>query len=113
MLRTPVMLRPKMVSALVMCVGLMGQFFYGVVSRHFCKLGVSRVASHGLCLVGCNDVLDYALGEAYVTLVDGLNHGHSVHGLHLNVGESAAYTILLSEEGDFFALRGSDDLPIW
>jgi hypothetical protein len=49
------------------------------------------------------------LGEAFITLADSFNHGHSIHGLHFNVGESAAYAVLLSEEGDLFALGGGDN----
>jgi hypothetical protein len=67
------------------------------------------VAGHGLCLAGRNGVLDFMLGEAFITLADGLNHGHSIHGLHVDIGESVAYTVLLSEEGDFFAPGGGDD----
>ncbi len=67
------------------------------------------MASHGLCLAGCNCLFDVTLGEAFVTLVDGFNHCHSIHGLHVDVGESVAYAVLLSEEGDFFALGGGDD----
>ncbi len=86
-----------------------GAVFDSVVPHHLNELGVSRVDGHGLCLAGCNGVLDFELGEAFVMLMDGLNHGHGVHGLHVNVGESAAYTVLLSEEGDFFAPRGGED----
>ncbi len=98
-----------MVRALVVCAGLMGQFFDSVVSHHFHKLGVSRVAGHGLCLAGRNGVLDFVLGEAFVRMADGLNHGNGIHGQHVNVGESMAYNIFLSEEGDFFAPGGGDD----
>jgi hypothetical protein len=69
------------------------------------------VTSHVLCLAGCNGIFDFALGEAFVTLVHGLNHGLSVHELHVNVGESVEYTVLLLREGDFFAL-GIGDNPI-
>ncbi len=89
--------------------GFHGAVFDNVVSHHFYELGISRVAGHGLCLVGHNGVLDFALGEAFIMLVDGLNHGHCVHGLHVNKGESAAYAILLSEEDDFFAPGGCDN----
>jgi hypothetical protein len=104
--RTPVMLGSKMVRVLVMCVGLMGQFLIVLFLTIFTNW---TSAGHGLCLAGHNGVLDFALGEAFATLADGLNHGHGVHGLHVDVGESTAYTILLSEEGDFFAPGGGDN----
>jgi hypothetical protein len=57
-----------------------------------------------------NSVFEFAFGEeAFVTLTDGLNHGHGIHGLHVDVGESAAYAALVSEEGDLFALGAGDD----
>ncbi len=87
-----------------------GAVFNSFVSHHFHELGISRVASHGLCLAGHNGFFDFVFGEAFMTLADGLNHGHGIHGLHVNVGESVAYTVLLSEEGDFFALGGGDNL---
>ncbi len=40
-----------------------GAVFDSVVPHHLHKLGVSRVDGHGLCLAGCNGVLDFALGE--------------------------------------------------
>jgi hypothetical protein len=67
------------------------------------------VAGHSLCLAGRNGIFYVALGEALVTLADNLNYGHGVHGLHVDVGESAAYAVLLSEEGDFFAPGGGDN----
>jgi hypothetical protein len=89
--------------------GFDGAVFDSVVPHNFHYLGVSRLAGHGLCLAGHNGILDFALGEAFVMLADVLNHGHGVHGLHVDVGESAAYTVLLSKEGDFFAPWGGDD----
>ncbi len=89
--------------------GFDGAVIDSVVPHHFHKLGIIRVANHGLCLAGCNGVLDFMLGEAFVMLADGLNHGHSIYKLHVNVGQTTAYTILLLEEGDFFAPGGGDN----
>ena len=86
-----------------------GAVFDSVVSHHFLELGVSRVSGYSLCLAGRNGVLDFALGEAFVTLTDGLNHGHGIHGLHIDVGKFAAYAVLLLEEGDFFTPGGGDN----
>ncbi len=72
-----------------------GAVFNIVVSHHFHELGISRVASHGLGLAGCNGIFDFMLGEAFIMLADNLYHGHSIHGLHVNVGESAAHVVLL------------------
>ncbi len=63
--------------------GFDGAVFNSVYSHRFHKLGISRVASHSLGLAGRNGVFDYMLGEAFVTLADGLNHGHGVHGLRV------------------------------
>ncbi len=89
--------------------GFDGAVFNCVVSHNFHKLGTSRVVSHGLRFAGHNGIFDFALGEVFVMLVDGLYHGNGVHWLHVDVGESTAYAILLMEEGDFFALGGGDD----
>ncbi len=70
--------------------GFDGAVFKGVVFHHFHELGIIRVASYGLRLAGCNGVFDFTLSEAFVTLANGLNHGHGVHGLHVDVGESVA-----------------------
>ncbi len=91
-----------------MWAGFYGTGFNSVVSHHFQKLGFSRVASHGLGLVGRNGFFDSMLGEAFITLAHGLNHGHSICGLHVNVEKFVAYAILLSGEGDLFALGGGD-----
>jgi hypothetical protein len=86
-----------------------GAVFNSIVSHHFHKLGISRVASHGLGLVGRNGVFDFTLGEAFIMLAEGLNHGHGIHGLLVDVGESAAHALSFSVEGDLFVLGGGDD----
>jgi hypothetical protein len=72
-------------------------------------LGISWVANHGLSLTGGDGILDFALGVAFLALADGLDHGHGVRGMHVDVRESATHTILLAMEGDLFALGGGDD----
>jgi hypothetical protein len=67
------------------------------------------VAGHGLGLACSSGVLNFALGEAFVSLGNGLNHCRSIRGLHVDVGEATAHAVLLSVEGDLFALGGRDD----
>jgi hypothetical protein len=59
-----------------------------------------------LCSSG---ILNFVLGEAFILLANGLNHHNSIRGLHVNVGEATAHVVLLSVEGDLFALGGCDD----
>jgi hypothetical protein len=49
------------------------------------------------------------LQEAFVALVDGLNHCHGQCGLHVEVGKATAHTIWFTVEGDVFALGGSNN----
>jgi hypothetical protein len=86
-----------------------GAIFDSVASHHFKELGISWVANHGLGLTGSNGILDFVLGVDYLALADGLDHGHSVCGMHVDVWESATHIILLAMEGDLFALGGGDD----
>ncbi len=86
-----------------------GAIFDSVASHHFEKLGIRRVANHGLGLAGSNGILDFTLGVAFIALADGLDHGHGVCGMHVDVQESATHAILLAMEGDLFALGGGDD----
>ncbi len=67
------------------------------------------MANHGLGLAGSNGILDFALGVAFIALADGLDHGHGIRGMHVNVRESMTHTILLAMEGDLIALGGGDD----
>jgi hypothetical protein len=89
--------------------GFDGAIFDSVASHHFKELGISWVANHGLGLAGGNGILDFALGVAFIALADGLDHGHGVCGMHVNVRESRTHAILLAMEGDLFALGGGDD----
>ncbi len=90
-------------------VGFDGAIFDSVVSHHFNELGFSWVANHGLGLAGGNGILDFALGIAFIVLTDGLVHGLGVHGMLVDVWESATHAILLAMEGDLFVLGGGDD----
>ncbi len=75
--------------------GFDGAIFDGFISHHFQELGISWVAGHGLGLAGRNGILDFALGEAFVTLADGLDHCHGRLGLHVNVREATAHAVFL------------------
>ena len=90
-------------------VGVDQEVFDRVVSHHFEELSIGGVAGHGLGLVCSNGILNFALGEAFILLANGLDHRHSIRGLHVNVGESTARAVLFSVEGDFLALGGHDD----
>ena len=70
------------------------------------------MAGHGLGLACSSGILNFALGEAFILLANGLNHRNSIRGLHVDVGEAMAHAILLSVEGDLFALGGHDN-PIF
>jgi hypothetical protein len=83
--------------------------FDNFISRRFQELGVSRVAGHGLGLACRDGILDFALGEAFVTLADGLDHCHGCLGLHVDVREATTHAVFLSVEGDLFAMRSSDN----
>ncbi len=89
--------------------GFDGTFFDSSISHHFQELGVSWVAGHGLGLACRDGNLDFALGEAFITLADGLDHCHGRLGLHVNVREATAHTIFLLVEGDLVAMRSGDD----
>ncbi len=89
--------------------GFDGAIFDGFISHHFQELGISWVAGHGLGLAGRDGILDFALGEAFVTLADSLDHCHSRLGLHVNVREATAHAVFLSVEGDLVAMRSGDD----
>ncbi len=60
-------------------------------------------------LAGRNGILDFTLGEAFVMLVDGLDHCHGRLGLHVDVREATAHAVFLSVEGDLIAMRSSED----
>ncbi len=60
-------------------------------------------------LASGNGILDFALGVAFIVLVDGLDHGHGICGMHVGVWESSTHAILLAIEGDLFALGGGGD----
>jgi hypothetical protein len=89
--------------------GLDGAIFDGFISHHFQELGISWVASHGLGLAGRDGILDFALGEAFIMLADGLDHCHGRPGLHVDVREATAHTVFLSVEGDLVTMRSGDD----
>ncbi len=89
--------------------GFDGAIFDSFISHHFQELGISRVAGHGLGLACRDGILDFALGEAFVTLADGLDHCHGCLGLHVDVREAMAHTVFLLVEGDLFAMRSGDD----
>ncbi len=91
--------------------GFDGKIFDCVASHHIKELGISWVVNHGLGFAGGNGILDFALDVAYIVLVDGLDHGYGVCGMHVEVQESMTHTILLAMEGDLVAL-GGDDNPI-
>ncbi len=67
------------------------------------------MAGHGLGLACSSGIFNFALGEAFISLANGLNHHNSIRGLHVDVGEATAHAVLLSVEGDQFALGGCDD----
>ena len=83
--------------------------FDRVVTYHFEELGVGGVACHGLGLACSSGILNFAFGVAFILLANGLNHSHSIRGLHVDVGESTAYAVLFLVEGDLLALGGRDD----
>ncbi len=91
--------------------GFDGAIFDSVTSHHFEELGISWVANHGLGTAGGDGILDFALGVAFIMLADGLDHDHSICGMHVNVQESETHAILLVMEGDLFAL-GSGNNPV-
>ena len=80
-----------------------------VVTHHFGELSVGGVACHGLGLLCSSGVLNFAVGEAFILLVNSLDHSHSIRGLHVNVGESMAHAVLFLVDGDLLALGGHDD----
>ncbi len=89
--------------------GFDGAIFDGFISHHFQDSGVSWVAGHGLGLADRDGILDFALGEAFVTLADGLDHCHDRLGLHVNVREAMAQAVFLSVEGDLVAMKSGDN----
>jgi hypothetical protein len=72
-----------------------GAIFDCVASHHIKELGISWVANHGLGFVGGNGILDLVHGVAFISPADGLDHGHGICGMHVDVRESAAHAILL------------------
>ncbi len=89
--------------------GFNGAIFDGLISYDFQELGISWVAGHGLGLAGRNGIVNFALGEAFVMLADGLDHCHSCLGLHVNVREATAHAIFLLVEGNLVTMRSGDD----
>ena len=89
--------------------GFNGEIFDSFISHHFQKLGVSGVASHGLGLVCCNGILEFALILSFVALADGLGNCYGLLGLHVDVGEATTHAIFLLLEGDFFAVGSGDN----
>jgi hypothetical protein len=85
------------------------EFFAGFITHHFQELGIGWVAGHGLGLACRDGILDFALGEAFVTLADALDHCHGSLGLHVNVREATAHAVFLSVEGDLVAMRSGDN----
>ncbi len=88
--------------------GFDGAIVDSVPSHHVKKLGISWVDNHGLGFVGGDGILDFALGVAFIALVEGSSHGYGICGMHVDVRESATHAILFAMEGDFFALGGGD-----
>ena len=72
------------------------EIFDRFISHHFVELGVSGVASHGLSFACCDCVEDLTLGETFVALANSLDHCHGCFGLHVNVWESAAYSVFFT-----------------
>ncbi len=89
--------------------GFDGEFFDSVASHHFEELGISWFANHGLGLAGGNGILDFVLGVAFIVLADSFDHGHGIHGMHVDVRESTTHAILLAMEGDLFPWGVGDD----
>ncbi len=89
--------------------GFDGAIFDSFISHHFQELGVSWVAGHGLGLACRDGILDFALGEAFVTLADGLDHCHGRLRLHVNVRDATAHAVFLLVEGNLIAMRSGDD----
>ena len=85
--------------------------FDRVVTHHFEELSVGGVACRGLGLVCSSCILNFAFGEAFILLANGLDHSHSICGLHGNVGESTAHTVffLVEVQGDLLVLGGRED----
>ena len=83
--------------------------FNNFVAHHFVESSVGWVAGHGLGLACCDDILDFALGETFVALVNDLDHCHSCFGLHVDVWESVAYVAFFTVEGDLSAMGSSDN----
>ncbi len=67
------------------------------------------MAGHGLGLACSSGILNFALGETFISLANGLNHYNSIRGVHVDVGEAMAHAVLLLVEGDLFALGSHDD----
>ncbi len=89
--------------------GFDGAIFDSVASHHGLELGVRGVACHGLAFASNYGIAYLLFCEAFVALVDGLNHCHGQCGPHAEVGKAAAYAIWFAVEGNVFALGGSDD----
>ena len=76
--------------------GFNWEIFNSFVAHHFVELSVGWVAGHGLCLACCDGVLDVELGETFIALANSLDHCHGCFGLHVNVWESAAYSVFFT-----------------
>ena len=89
--------------------GFNGAMFDSFISCHFQKLGVGGVVGHGLGLACRNGILEFALGETFVALANGLDHFHGLLGVHVDVREAATHAVFFSVEDDLFTMRGGDD----
>ncbi len=89
--------------------GFDGAIFNSVASHHGLELGIRGVVCHGLAFASDYGIAYLAFCEAFVVLVDGLNHCHSQYGLRVEVEKAVAYAFWFAVEGDVFALGGSDN----